>query len=101
MKGKTVITILATGMFLFAFWLSAWGLSYGHPGFFDSQKILINDNAVIASAMKMPLLSLNHSELVEECRSQPMLVGMLMLFIAVSAGAVGFVCHLFRSNEQF
>jgi hypothetical protein len=99
-KEKTVITILATGMFLFAFWLSASGLSCGHLGFFDSQKILINDNMVIASAMKMPLLNL-HSELVEECRSQPILVGMLILFITVSASAAGFVYHLLRSDEQF
>jgi hypothetical protein len=49
--------------------------------------------------MKAPLLSLNYSEPAEEYRNQPMLVGMLLLFIAVVAAGVGFACHLLRSDE--
>lgn len=99
MKGKTVITILATGAFLFVLWLSAVGFSYGKAGSFGSQKIIINEKAGIASAVDSPLLSPNHSELAGEYRNQPMLVGMLMIFIAVSACGVGFVCHLLRSDD--
>jgi hypothetical protein len=98
-KGKTVITVLATGMFLFALWSSALGFSYGRDGFFYSKKTLINEKAGVASAMDSPLLSPNHSELAGEYRNQPMLVGMMMIFIAVSACGVGFVCHLLRSDD--
>lgn len=99
MKGKTVITILVTGMFLFILWLSAVGFSSGRDGSFNSQKILITEKTGIASAMKAPLLRFDHSEPAEEYRSQPMLVGMLLLFIAASAAGVGFVCHLLRSDD--
>ncbi len=50
--------------------------------------------------MKAPLVSFNQSELVKECKSQPVLLGMLMLFIAVSAAGVGFACHLIRGNDH-
>jgi hypothetical protein len=98
-KGKTVIAILAAGMFLFALWLSALGFSYGKAEFFDSQKTLINEKAGVASVMESPLLGPDRSELAGECRNQPMLVGMLLIFIAVSACGVGFVCHLFRRDD--
>jgi len=99
-KGKTIITILATGMFLFTLWLGALGFSCVRGGYSESQKILTLEKKRTLGAMKAPLVSFNQSELVKECKSQPVLLGMLMLFIAVSAAGVGFACHLIRGNDH-
>jgi len=87
-------------MFLFILWLGALGFSFGRDGYFDRQEILINEKIGVASTMKAPLASLDHSELAEKYKSQPLLVGLLLLFIAVSAAGVGFVCHLLQSDDK-